>query len=129
MTNDAAFVVPFVILQKFFRAGESHLIDVFFHFFGSHADAIIGKADLIRIFVKCDSNAIVAFLIGMEHFFLGDGITAVGNHFADENVLIGIEPTLDDGHNVLCVDGNIAFLLLGHSRRLRDSYGVGVPSY
>ena len=65
----------------------------------------------------------------MEHLFFGDGITAVGNHFADEDILIGIEPTLDDGHNVLCVDGNVAFLLLGHSRRLRDSYGVDVPLY
>ena len=127
VTNDAAFVVPFVVLQKFFRAGESHLIDVFFHFFGSHADAIIGKADLFRFLVKRDSNTIVAFLIGMEHLFFGDGITAVGNHFADEDILIGIEPTLDDGHDVLCMNGNVAFLLLGHSRRLRDSYGVGVP--
>ena len=129
VTNDAALVVPFVVLQKFFRAGESHLIDVFFHFFGSHADAIIGKADLFRFLVKRDSNTIVAFLIGMEHLFFGDGITAVGNHFADEDILIGIEPTLDDGHDVLCMNGNVTFLLLGHSRRLRDNYGVGVPLY
>ena len=119
VADNAALVIALVILQEFFGTGESDLVDVLFDFLGRHADAVIGKTNLFCFFIQRDGDTIVAFLVGVKHFFFGDGITAVGNHFADEDVLIGIEPALNDGHDVLRVDGNVAFLLLGHSRRLR----------
>jgi hypothetical protein len=46
----------------------------------------------------------------VEHLILGNGVAAVADHFADKNVLIGIQPALDDRHDILRVDRNIALV-------------------
>ena len=44
----------------------------------------------------------------VHHAELGDGVAAVGNDLADEDVFIGIQPFLDDRHDILSVDGYVA---------------------
>ena len=108
VADDAALVIAGVILQKFLGAGKGHLVDVLFHFLGGHANAVIGEAQFARFLIHRDGDPQILAGVALEHFILGDGVTAVADHFADENVLIGIQPALDDRHDILRVNGNIA---------------------
>ena len=117
MANDAALLVALIVLEEFLRAGESHLIDVFLHLVSGHTDAIIAEADLPRFLVHGDGDLVLVLAAGGEHLLLGDGIAAVGNQLADEDVLVRIQPALDDGHDILRMDGNVA-LLQSHGVRL-----------
>ena len=108
MADDAALVFAGIILEEFLGAGKGHLVDVLFHFLRGHADAVVGEAKLARFLVHGDGDAQILVRFALEHFILGDGVAAVADHLADENILVGIQPALDHRHDVLGMDGNIA---------------------
>ena len=77
------------------------------------ADAVIGDGERAGFFVAGDVHAVI-FIgghIALERKYLvfGDCVAGVGNQLADENVFIRIQPLFDDGHDILCMNGNIAF--------------------
>ena len=109
MADNAALIVAGVIFEEFLGAGKGHLVDVFFHFLRRHADAVIGKTQLARFFIHRHGDAQILARFALEHFVFGHCVAAVADHFADENILIGIKPALNHRHNILRVDGNIAF--------------------
>ena len=115
MADDAALVVAGVVFEELLGAGEGHLIDVFFHFPGGHADAVVREAQFARRLVHRDGDPQVLVRFALEHFVLGDGVAAVAHHFTDENVLVGIQPALDHRHDVLGMDGNAALGFHGMS--------------
>ena len=45
MADDIVFILPFVFFQKFFGTTESHLVQVFVHFFCCHPDALISDGE------------------------------------------------------------------------------------
>ena len=106
MSDDAVARGVFILLQEILRARKSDLSDVFFHFFGGHADAVVFHGQSFCFFVHVDVDAI--FLVGLclrlahlrQLFELGDGVHAVGDDFPKENILVRIQPFLDDGHHV-----------------------------
>ena len=114
MADDAALValLGLILLQKFLRAGESHLRDVFFDLLGSHADAVIGHGERAGLLVGDHVHAvgIIRSLTRLdEQLVLGDGVAGVRDDLADENILVRIQPLLDDRHDILGVNRNSTF--------------------
>ena len=107
-----SFGVALVLFEEFLGAGEGHLVDVLVHFLGGHADAVVRKAELPGLGVHGDGHAEVFPLRPAGgQLVLGHGVAAVGHHLTDKNILIGIQPALDDRHDVLSVNGNAAVFL------------------
>ena len=113
VTDDAALFIAFIVFEEFLRTGESHLIDILFHLFGGHADAVIAEGQLPFLGIQRDRYTPVLLGSGGKHLLLGNGVAAIGHHLTDKNILVGIQPPLDDRHNVLRMNRNIA-LLTGH---------------
>ena len=102
--NVALLLVALEVLHELRRTGERHLVDVAADFIGRHADAGIGNGDGLLVLVDGDQHAHV--LLGAElHAELSDCVAGIGHHLTQEDILIGIQPALDDRHNVLRVDG------------------------
>ena len=112
VADDAALVVflaAVIILEELLGAGESDLIDISLHLVGGHADAGIGDANLLVLLVHGHGNGHRLLRAGVEHAELGDGVAAVAHDLAQEDILIRIQPALDNGHNILRVDRYAAF--------------------
>ena len=102
--NVALLLVALEVLHELRRTGERHLVDVTADFISGHADAGIGNGDGLFVLVDGDQHAHV-LLGAVLHAELGDRVAGVGHHLTQEDILIGIQPALDDRHNVLRVDG------------------------
>ena len=65
MADDAAIFALFglILLQKFLRAGEGDLADVFYDLVGGHADAVVDDFQRAGFLVDDDVHAVV-FLRG-----------------------------------------------------------------
>ena len=115
MPDDAAVFAfrRLILLEEFFRARERDLRDVLAHFVRRHADAVVGNAKRALLLVRHDVHGIIflglRLAAGREHFVFRDGVASVRNDFAQENVLVRIQPFFDDGHYILCMNGNAAF--------------------
>ena len=115
MPDDAAVFAfrRLILLEEFFRARERDLRDVLAHFVRRHADAVVGNAKRALLLVRHDVHGIIflglRLAAGREHFVFRDGVASVGNDFAQENVLVRIQPALDHRHDVLRMNGNAAF--------------------
>ena len=97
--------LAFVLLHKFFRAGEGHLVDVLVHLFGGHANASVYNADLLLFLIDLHANGQVAQFafelsqVGEVLDFIG-GVNGVGNQFPQEDFVVAVEEFFDDGENV-----------------------------
>ena len=88
----------FVLLAGVFgdevvRAGERDLRDVLLDFLGRHADAVVGELQRSGRLVDHDVDAVrrvVALRLAGRHqpLVLADGVAAIADHFADEDVLV-----------------------------------------
>ncbi len=125
VADDAALVFTLVVFQKLLGAGKRHLIDVLFNLVLGHADAVIRKAQLPFFGIERHRYAIVGLRAGVGHLLLDNRVAGVGYHFADENILIGIQPTLDDRHDILGMNGNIALAL----RHAKASYNMSICGF
>ena len=97
-----------VLAQEIRGAGEGHLRDVFFDFLGGHAQAVVAEGDGSGFLVQHHVHAIGRVVLrglagGHQAPVLAHRVAGVADHFANEDVLIRIEPLLDDRHNVLGV--------------------------
>ena len=121
MADDALLgrvALAFVLADEIQRAGKRDLIDVAVDLLAGHPDAVVGDGDGLGVAVERDVDA-VGVVLNLrlrerdETLELGDGVRRVGDGLADKNILVGIQPPLDDRHNVLRMNRNIA-LLTGH---------------
>ena len=111
VADNAGILLVFVLgifLEEALRAGEGDLIDICLDLVLGHAHAVVDEAQLLRRLIDLYANRAARCAGIIHHAQLGDRIAAVGNDFADEDVLVGIEPLFDDGHDILCIDGDAA---------------------
>ena len=99
------------LLHEFAGAGEGHLVDVFPDLFLRHADARVGDADDLLFLVHRHRHLHVLPAVRVEHPELGDGVARVAYCFPQENILIGIQPSFDDRHDILRLNGYGAFFI------------------
>ena len=102
--NVALLLVALELLHKLGRAGECDLIDIALHLVLGHADAGVADGQGLVLLVHRDHDGHFALVIRIRHTVLRDGVAAVADHLAQENVLIGIQPALNDRHNILGVN-------------------------
>ena len=112
MTDDLVFIgFVFILFEEILGTGEGDLVDVLLHLRLAHAQAVIGDGNglLIRVY----GNLYLIFhafrLVILPHqlqlFQLGDGIAAVGNQLTIENIVVGIQPFLNDREYIFTVYG------------------------
>ena len=99
-----------IFLDKVRSSGKGNLIDVLLHLFRSHAQTVIdeGQRLLLRVYDHFHLCLVPLRQSILSHHVqllqLGHGITAVGNQFPVKNVMIGVQPLLDDWKNVFTVN-------------------------
>ena len=111
VADDAAVLLVVllgVLLQEALCAGEGDLVDVFLHLVLGHAHAVVDEAQLLCRLVHLDMHGAALGELVVHHAQLGDGVAGVGDDLTDKDILIGIEPFLDDRHDILRVDGHAA---------------------
>ena len=107
----AVLLIARVLLHKVRRTGEGHLGDVLHDLVAGHAKAVVDELDRSGLRVGDHVHAVFGVLLDLRFatvhkpLQLADRVTAVGHQFADKDVFIGIQPLLDDGHDVFCIDG------------------------
>ena len=90
------------------------MVDVFVDLLSGHTESAVADGQRLGIFVELDVNRQVAEL-ALEVALLRQclqllrSIDSVGDHFTQENLMIGIQELFDDGENVLCCNPNITF--------------------
>ena len=83
-----------IFLQELCGAGESDLGDVLLHLAGCHTHAVVDKFQrlLLRIYNHMDLGLIAVRKLILSHhiqlFQLGDGITSVGDHLTDKDIVV-----------------------------------------
>ena len=112
MTDDLVLCCfVFVFVQKISCSGKSDLCDVFLDLCSCHTKSVIDEFQCF--FVRIDNDFNFLFVILRVFVFahhlklckLCDRIAAVGNYFTDKDVMVGIQPFLDNRKNVFTVDG------------------------
>ena len=111
MTDDLVFVcLVLIFCQEILCTGKCDLVNVLFHFLGSHTDTIILDGDRLVLGINGNLNLILRLprLLILAHqrqlFQLRDRVASVGNQLTIENIMIGIKPFLNDRENILAVD-------------------------
>ena len=121
VADDIALLLVLLVevLHELGSGGESHLVDVAAHLVSGHADAGVADGDGLVVLVHGHGDAHGFLRAGVEHPVFGNGVAAVADHLAQENILVGIQPALDDGHDILRVNGYGAlFHFNGHDDNL-----------
>ena len=111
MSDDLIFVsLIFIFLQKLCRTGKCDLSNIFFHLISGHTKTGINEFQclLFRIHDHLDL-VLVSFrecilTHNLQFFQFGNGITSIGNHLTEENVMVGVQPFLDDRENIVAID-------------------------
>ena len=99
-----------ILLDEIGGAGESDLVDVLLHLICSHTQTVIheGERLLIGIDNHIDLRLVPFRKSVLSHhiqlFQLGNCVAAVGDQLSVEDVVIGIQPLLDNRKNVFTVD-------------------------
>ena len=112
MSDDLVFIgFILILLHKSSGSGEGDLVDVFLHFVRRHADSVIDKLQGLLCGIGDDLNGklLVRREIILSHNLqlpqLRNGVAAIGNHFPDKDVVVGIQPLLDNGKYIFTVNG------------------------
>ena len=99
-----------VFLYEISSTGKSNLVDILIHLVRRHSQAVVdeGKRLLLRIHDNLHPGLIALGQSVLPHhiqlFQLGHGIAAVGNQFPVKNIMVGIQPFLDNRKNIFAVD-------------------------
>ena len=100
-----------VFVQEGFRAGESNVIDILPDLVRRHAKAVIDDLNLsaVRIQNHVDPCLVIICKLGLTHHLkllqLRNRVAAVRNQLTVKNIVVRIQPLLDDGEHVLTVNG------------------------
>ena len=106
MSDNAVAGSVLIFLKEIFRARKRYLRDIFFYLIRGHADTVILNRESLGFFVYKDVDTIffVGLRLGFAHldelFELRDCVYAVGDDFAEEDILIGIKPFFYNGHHI-----------------------------
>ena len=117
MTDDAGILLGFflVFCQKFLCARKCNLGDVTLDLVLGHTDTVIRNDQLLFIVVDGDNHLrLIAFLFrcfpdAAQAFQLFDCVTAVGNNLSQENILIRIQPLLNNWKYVFGINTDLSF--------------------
>ena len=111
VTDDLIFVCLILILiQEILRTGKCDLVDILVYLFLGHTKSVIDKLHCLLFRVDNYFNLrFVSFrkLIFSHHiqlFQLCDRITSVGYEFTYKDIMIGINPFLDNRKNIFAVN-------------------------
>ena len=112
MADDLVIVrLVLILVKEGLCAGEGDVVDVLLHLVGGHAKAVIrdGNGLLLGIKDHIDSALEVCRHLLLAHHeelvSLCDGIAAVGDDLSVEDIMIRIQPLLDNRKHVFTVDG------------------------
>ena len=108
--NLVAFCFIFVFFNEIRCTGKSDLVDVLLNLLCCHTDTIVNNLDCL-IF-RADNHLNLWFeavrqLILSHHvklFELCDGITSIGNQLPVKNIMVRIQPFLNNRKNILAID-------------------------
>ena len=111
MTDDLIIAgLVLVLLHESFRAGKCDIVDVFLDFVSSHSQTVVSDFDGLLLGVDFNVDpGLIAFrkLIITHHiqlFQLCDGVTAIGDQFPVKDIVVRIQPLLDDREHIFTVD-------------------------
>ena len=99
-----------IFLKELRRTGESDLRDIFLHFVRSHTKTVIDELHrlLFRINNDLDLRLISLRELVLAHHIqllqLCDRIASVGDHLADEDIMVRIYPLLYNRKYIFTVD-------------------------
>ena len=116
VTDDLVIVgLVFIFCQKSFRAGKRDVVDVLSDLVRCHADAVVGHSD--RPVRGADNNIDPRLVVlgegivahDVKLFKFGDGVASVGDQLSVENIVVAVQPLLDNGKHILAVNGQRSF--------------------
>ncbi len=116
MTDNTAVSISLVavLFDKLLSAGKSYLCDVFFNLIGCHTKTVIAYSKCFSVLVKYNvntglSSVVLGFTDRTEALILFNSIAAVGDHFSEENILIGIKPLFDYRKKIFRINSDLSF--------------------
>ncbi len=111
MSDDLILIgLILIFLNKVRSAGKSNLVDILLHLVRSHTDTIIDKLE--RLFLRIHDHLNLRLITVRQGIFthhvqflqLRDRITSVGDQLPEEDIMVGIQPLLDDRENIVAVN-------------------------
>ena len=116
-----------VFLNEICRTWKSDLVDILLHLVRCHAKSGINKFECFLLWIDNDMDILLdiwRILILSHHlqfFQFGDGVTAVWDQLSVKDIVVWIQPLLDNWKNIFAVDGQ-ASALLCHKNHIPFSY-------
>ena len=111
MSDDLVCIALVLILLDEIRGtGERNLVDILLHLVSGHTQPVVRKGQGLLLRVNGHTHpGLVTLRQGIfphhvQLFQLGHGITAVGDQLPVENIMVRVQPLLDNGKNVLTID-------------------------
>ena len=111
MADDLIVACLVLVLRKEgLRAGEGDVVDILLDLVSRHADTVIGYCDgsVIGVHLNINPGLIIIRQGKISHhvelFKLGDRITAIGDQLPVEDIVIAVQPLLDNGKHILAVN-------------------------
>ena len=105
----------FIFCQESFRSGKRDVVDVLSDLVRRHADAVVGYSDgpVRRADYDIDPRFVVLrkceIADNVKLFEFGDRVASVGDQFSVENIVVAVQPLLDNGEHILAVNGQRSF--------------------
>ena len=111
MSDDIVFIcLIFILLKEVGCSGKCDLRDVFLHLIRCHAQTGIAEGDRLCIRIHDNMDRVLMFIRilifthDLQFMQLGDRVTCVRDHLSCKDIMIGIQPLLDDRQHILAVD-------------------------
>ena len=111
MSDDLILIgLVLVLLDEIRRTGKSDLVDILLHLVRRHTDTVINKLErlLLRVHDHLNLRLITVgqgiFPHHVQLLQLRNCITAVGDQFPEKDIMVGIQPLLDDRENIVAVN-------------------------
>ena len=110
-----AACLVFIFSKESFRAGKRDVVDVLLDLVRGHSDTVVRHLDGLVGGADFDVDPrLVIFrqrkrAHHIQLFELCDGIAAVGDQLSVENIVIAVQPFLDNGEHILTVNGQRSF--------------------
>ena len=112
MTNDLVRIcLAFIFFKELARSRKSDLSNIFLDFFLGHTDAVVDEFECLIIRIDDDMHLILRahfrpeFADALKFFEFCYGIARICNLLTDKDVMVRIEPFLNDRQHVFAVDG------------------------
>ena len=112
VTDDLIVVrLILVFIHEGFRTGEGNVVDIFLHLVRCHAKSVIGNLNGLALGIQNHVDSCLPALrkLRFPHHFqllqLCNGIAAIGNQLTIENIMVTVQPFLDNREHVLAVNG------------------------